>query len=49
MKLFDVLARQRRFVYLVVSLKDPQHPLIRAFHIEEKSKAVTEEVLDIVD
>jgi proteasome lid subunit RPN8/RPN11 len=36
-------------VYLVVSLKDPQRPLIRAFHIDEKTKSVTEEVLDIVD
>ena len=36
-------------VYLVVSLKDPQHPLIRAFHIDETAKSVTEEVLDIVE
>lgn len=36
-------------VYLVISLKDPQQPLIRAFRIDEESKSVSEEVLNIVD
>ena len=35
-------------VYLVISLKDPGKPLIRAFHIDEGTHGVTEEVLDIV-
>lgn len=36
-------------VYLVISLKDPEAPVIRAFRINEETKSVSEEVLNIVE
>lgn len=36
-------------IYLIVSLRDPQHPHIRAFHIDEETRAITEESLELVD
>ena len=33
--------------YLVISLRDPAHPVIRAFHIDEATGAVTEEPLQL--
>lgn len=36
-------------VYLVISLRDPEKPVIRAFNIDEATSAVTELALDIVE
>ena len=36
-------------VYVVISLKDPDQPVIRAFRIDEEQKRVSEEVLNIVE
>lgn len=36
-------------IYLIISLRDPASPQIRAFRIDEKTKAVTEETLVIAD
>ncbi|MSQ26513.1 MAG: M67 family peptidase [Dehalococcoidia bacterium] len=35
-------------VYLIISLRDPQQPVIRAFLIDENSKSITEEALEIL-
>jgi len=36
-------------LYLVISLRDPHNPVIRAFHIDEEAKTVSEEPLAIVE
>ena len=35
--------------YLLISLRNPQKPEIRAFHIDESSGTISEEPLEIVD
>lgn len=35
-------------MYLIISLRDPQQPMIRAFMIDESSKSITEEPLEIL-
>ena len=35
-------------IYLVISLRSPEHPEIRAFHIDDRTRIVTEEALEII-